>query len=122
MRPVFVSYLLAMAILVYFFGHAKDLATVLILGPFIGFFGTGFYSGFGVIFSEIFPTSARGTTQGFCYNFGRGVSAIAPPLVGFVAEIYGYGLALITVSVFAVAAAIVVLTLPETRGKQLEVE
>jgi MFS family permease len=121
-RPVFFTYLVIMAILVWFFGHAKNLATVLVLGPFIGFFGTGFYSGFGAIFSEIFPTRARGTAQGFCYNFGRGVSAVAPPLVGFVAGIYGYGLSLITVSVFAVAAAIVVLTLPETKGKKLEIE
>jgi MFS family permease len=120
-RPVFVIYLLAMAVLVWFFGHAKTLTTVLLLGPFIGFFGTGFYSGFGAIFSEIFPTRARGTAQGFCYNFGRGVSAIAPPLVGYVAGIYGYGLSLITVGVFAIAAAIVVMTLPETRGKQLEI-
>ena len=121
-RHVFVAYLIIMAVLVWFFGHAKDLTTVLILGPFIGFFGTGFYSGFGAIFSEIFPTRARGTAQGFCYNCGRGVSAVAPPLVGYVAGIYGYGLSLITVSVFAVAAAIVVLTLPETRGKKLEIE
>jgi len=54
-RHVFVAYLIIMAVLVWFFGHAKDLTTVLILGPFIGFFGTGFYSGFGAIFSEIFP-------------------------------------------------------------------
>jgi MFS family permease len=120
-RPVFVIYLLAMAVLVWFFGHAKTLTMVLILGPLIGFFGTGFYSGFGAIFSEIFPTRARGTAQGFCYNVGRGVSAIAPPLVGYVAGIYGYGLSLITVSVFAIAAAIVVMTLPETKGKQLEI-
>lgn len=121
-RPVFVIYLLAMAVLIYFFGHAKDLKTVLILGPLVGFFGTGFYSGFGAIFSEIFPTRARGTAQGFCYNFGRGMSLFAPPLVGFVASIYGYGPSLVTVSAFAVAAAIVVLTLPETKGKALEIE
>lgn len=121
-RPVFVVYLLAMAVLIYFFGHAKDLKTVLILGPLVGFFGTGFYSGFGAIFSEIFPTRARGTAQGFCYNFGRGVSLFAPPLVGLVAGQYGYGPSLVTVSVFAVAAAIVVLTLPETKGKALEIE
>jgi MFS family permease len=120
-RPVFVGYLVIMAVLVYFFGHAKDLTTVLLLGPFIGFFGTGFYSGFGALFAEIFPTRARGTAQGFCYNFGRGVSAVAPPLVGFVATMYGYGPSLITVSVFAIASAIVVLTFPETKGKKLEV-
>ena len=120
-RPVFISYLLIMAVLTYLFGQSTTLTQVLILGPLVGFFGTGFYSGFGAIFSEIFPTRARGTAQGFCYNVGRGVSAIAPPLVGYVAGIKGYGPALVTVSIFAILAALVVLTLPETRGKELEV-
>ena len=120
-RPVFISYLLVMAILVYFFGQAQSLSQVLLLGPLVGFFGTGFYSGFGAIFSEMFPTRARGAAMGLCYNFGRGVSAIAPPLVGFVAGMKGYGTALISVSIFAVAAALVVLALPETRGKDLEI-
>ncbi len=120
-RPVFVTYLLTMAVLTYFFGKSTTLSQVLILGPLVGFFGTGFYSGFGAIFSEIFPTRARGTAQGFCYNVGRGVSAIAPPLVGYIAGMKGYGSALVTVSIFAVAAAFVVLTLPETRGKELEI-
>lgn len=121
-RPVFVGYLLVMAVLVWFFGHATTLKEVLILGPFIGFFGTGFYSGFGAIFSEIFPTRARGTAQGFCYNVGRGVSAVAPPLIGFLVDKYGFAVGLTAVSVFAVAAAIVVLTLPETKGKALDIE
>jgi MFS family permease len=130
-RPVFVFYLLAMAIVVYLFGHVTKLAdffnvsrlfAFIVIGFFVGFFGTGFYSGFGAIFSEVFPTRARGTAQGFCYNVGRGVSAVAPPLVGFFAAKYGYGSALVTVSAFSVLAAIVVLTFPETRGKSLEVE
>ncbi len=121
-RPVFVAYLLIMAVLVWFFGHATTLKEVLILGPFIGFFGTGFYSGFGAIFSEIFPTRARGTAQGFCYNVGRGVSAIAPPMIGYIVSIHGFAIGLATVSVFAVAAAIVVMTLPETKGKALDME
>jgi MFS family permease len=121
-RPVFVGYLLVMAVLVWFFGHATTLTEVLVLGPFIGFFGTGFYSGFGAIFSEIFPTRARGTAQGFCYNVGRGVSAVAPPLIGFLVDKYGFAVGLTTVSVFAVAAAAVVLTLPETKGKALDIE
>ena len=120
-RPVFIAYLLMMAVLIYFFGQSTTLTQVIILGPLVGFFGTGFYSGFGALFSEIFPTRARGTAQGFCYNVGRGVSAIAPPLVGYVAGIKGYGHALVTVSVFAILAAFVVLTLPETKGKELDI-
>lgn len=81
-RPVFIVYLLIMAVLIYFFGQSTTLTQVIMLGPLVGFFGTGFYSGFGSLFSEIFPTRARGAAQGFCYNIGRGVSAIAPPLVG----------------------------------------
>jgi len=121
-RPVFVTYLLAMAVLVWFFGNSTTLTQVMLLGPFIGFFGTGFYSGFGAIFSEIFPTRARGTAQGFCYNVGRGISSIAPPLIGFFAEKWGFGHALASVAIFAVAAAIVVMTIPETKGKELSIE
>lgn len=121
-RPVFISYLLIMAVLVWFFGQSTTLTEVLILGPFIGFFGTGFYSGFGSIFSEIFPTRARGTAQGFCYNVGRGVSAVAPPLIGYLVATYGFATGLASVSVFAIAASVVVLTLPETKGKTLEIE
>ena len=120
-RPVFVSFLICMAIVVFFFGNAKDLKTVLILGPLVGFFGTGFYSGFGALFSEIFPTRARGTAQGFSYNMGRGVSFFAPPMVGYIASIYGFGHALFTVSLFAIVAALIVLIFPETRGKRLEI-
>ena len=71
---------------------------------------------------KFFPTRARGTAQGFCYNVGRGVSAIAPPMIGYIVSIYGFAIGLATVSIFAVAAAVVVLTLPETKGKVLDNE
>ena len=90
-RPVFASFLVILAILIYFFGNSTTFTQVLILGPLVGFFGAGFYLGFGAIFSELFPTRARATAQGFCYNVGRGVAAFAPLLVGYVAEIKGYG-------------------------------
>ncbi len=137
-RPTFVGYLLIMAILVPIFGAITEVqrfigflsveTLLLVLGPLLGFFGTGFYSGFGALMAEVFPTRARGTAQGFCYNFGRGASALAPYIFAVVAGMrilghdVGYGLSLITASVFAVLAAITVLTFPETKGKQLEIE
>jgi MFS family permease len=137
-RPVFIGYLLITAIMVPIFGSVDKVHSALgfvpievvlfVLCPLLGFFGTGFYSGFGAIMSEIFPTSARGTAQGFCYNVGRGASAIAPALFAAVAgmtvagERVGYGLSLMTASVFAILAAMTILTLPETKGKKLEVE
>ena len=73
------------------------------------------------LFAELFPTRTRATAQGFCYNMGRGISAIAPPIIGYLAGIKGYGPALVTVSIFAFAAAIVVFALPETKGKELDI-
>ena len=136
----FASYLIIVAVLVPVFGNVVKVqeflgfisldALILILAPLLGFFNTGFYSGFGAIFSEIFPTRARGTAQGFSYNVGRGASAIAPPLFAFIAitsvgflfngEIIGNGRALMAASVFALFALCVLLTLPETKGKELE--
>ena len=101
---------------------------LLIISPLLGFFGTGFFSGFGAIMSEIFPTRARGTAQGFSYNFGRGVSALAPTIFIYVKEMkiggveIGYGPSLATASIFAVLAIFVVLSLPETKGKDLDIE
>ncbi len=93
-KTTFGTYLLIVALLVPIFGNIVQIqeflgfisldALVLIIAPLLGFFATGFYSGFGAIFAEIFPTRARGTAQGFSYNVGRGASAIAPPLFAVV--------------------------------------
>jgi MFS family permease len=137
-RPTFVGYLVIMAILVPIFGSITEIhekmgfmginTLLLITGPLLGFFGTGFYAGFGAIMAEVFPTRTRGTAQGFCYNFGRGASALAPYIFALVAGMtmlgheLGCGFSLGTASIFAILAAITVLTFPETRGKQLEIE
>ena len=45
------------------------------LGPLVAFFGTGYYSGFGAVIAELYPTSVRATAAGVCYNIGRIASA-----------------------------------------------
>ena len=59
---------------------------LLLLGPFVAFFGTGFFSGFSAIASELFPTEIRATAMGLSYNIGRGLSAAAPAIVGLLAD------------------------------------
>ena len=61
-------------------------------------FGTGHFSGFGALTAEIYPTEVRATAQGFTYNIGRIMSAVAPFAVGPLAEDTRFGAA------FAVAA------------------
>ena len=89
------------------------------IGPLVGFFGHGYFSVFGAMLAELFPSGVRATAQGLCYNFGRGVSALAPAVIGALAE-DGIGRALALTSVLYIAGAGLVMLLPETRGKEIE--
>jgi MFS family permease len=94
---------------------------MLALGFPLGFFASGIFSGLGPLLTELFPTSVRGAGQGFCYNFGRGIGAFFPTLVGFLSAQVALGTA---IGIFAaISYAIVVLAalaLPETRGRELK--
>ncbi|MHC5306104.1 MFS transporter [Bartonella sp. LJL80] len=91
------------------------------LGFPLGFFSSGYFSGMGAFLTELFPTRLRGSGQGFCYNFGRGMGALFPTLVGYLSASVGLGNA---VAVFATGAYclffVAAFMLPETRGRILE--
>ncbi|MBN4666565.1 MFS transporter [Pandoraea nosoerga] len=91
------------------------------LGFPLGFFASGIFSGMGAFLTELFPTSVRGSGQGFCYNVGRAIGALFPFLIGMLSKQYGLGA---TIGIFAgVACGVLIvaaLTLPETRGRELE--
>jgi MFS family permease len=89
------------------------------LGPLVGFFGHGYFSVFGAMLAELFPSAIRATAQGLCYNVGRAISAVAPFTIGALADRYGIGSALAFTSVFFVAGGALIFLLPETRGEQL---
>jgi len=88
---------------------------LLLWGPVIGFWGSGYFSGFSVIASEAFPTALRGRAMGFAYNIGRVVSAAAPYTVGRLSETHGMGPALMVTSAGFVLAALTASGLRETR-------
>jgi hypothetical protein len=92
----------------------------LALGPALGFFGHGYFSVFGALLSELFPTSVRAVAQGLAYNGGRVLSAAAPYVIGQIADRQGIGAALGLTSAFFVAGIFLVLTVPETRGLELQ--
>ena len=76
------------------YGLPRDTpALLLLLGPLVAFFGTGYYSGFGAVIVELYPTAVRATAAGVCYNTGRIASAAAPFIVGSLASTRGFGAA-----------------------------
>jgi MFS family permease len=88
---------------------------VLVLGFPLGFSMSALFSGFGAYLAELYPTALRGTGQGFTYNFGRAVGAVFPTVVGYL----GVGGALGLGALGYVIAALALLGLPETNGREL---
>lgn len=119
-KRAYVGFILVAALLVPVYGMTRAPAGLLLIGPLVGFFGTGYYSGFGAITAEIFPTAVRASAQGLTYNLGRGVSALAPFVVGSVGAAYGLGFAFRLTAGSFLLAGLVAMLLPETRGRELE--
>jgi MFS family permease len=118
-RKPYFTYLLIAGILVPLYGIIRNPQWLLLLGPFVAFFGTGFFSGYAAIASEIFPGEIRAAAMGLSYNIGRGLSAIAPFAVGAIAARFGFGPAFFLLAATFLVAALLALLLPETRGRQL---
>lgn len=115
-KASYITYLIVAAGLVPLFAFVHNSGGLLIIGPLIGFFGTGYFSGFTVIASELFPTALRASAMGFVYNIGRVISAASPWIIGRVSEHAGLGSALcITSAGFLLAALIAVGLRPPDR-------
>ena len=118
-KPTYVTYLIVAAVLVWAYGATRQPALLLVLGPFVAFFGTGYFSGFGAVASEIFPTSIRATALGVTYNSGRLLSAIAPFVIGSLAQSRGFGFAFTITAIAFLIAAVLWIGIPETKGRKL---
>ncbi|WP_280271970.1 MFS transporter [Nocardia wallacei] len=93
---------------------------VLVLGVPLGFSTSAIFSGFGSYLAELYPTESRGTGQGFTYNFGRGVGAVFPTVVGYLASTtLGLAGAMLFGALGYALAVLALFGLPETRGREL---
>lgn len=118
-KRTYVTYLLMAAILLLVYARVSSAIVLLALGPFVAFFGTGYFTGFGIVTAESYPTAIRATAQGLTYNTGRLASAAAPFVVGSLAEQRGFGLAFSVVAAAFVVAAAWWVAIPETRGRSV---
>jgi len=75
---------------------AADLKTLSMLAGLVGFFTFSGLVSIYTLLTHYFPTEVRATANGFVLGFGRGISAVAPVLVG---AMFGAGFTLSTVSI-----------------------
>jgi MFS family permease len=118
-KRTYIIFVLTAAILLPLYGILRQPVVLLVLGPFVAFFGTGYFSGLGAMVAELYPTAVRATAAGFCYNFGRIASAAAPYTVGRLAETRGFGVAFSIVGAAFLLAAVMWMWIPETRNAEL---
>jgi len=119
-RKAFLIYSLTAALLIPLYAAARSPSVIVVLGTAVAFFGTGIFSGSGIIGSEIFPTGVRASALGFTYNGARTMSSVAPLVIGRVGQMKGLGWAFYLCAAGYLLAALITTQLPETRGKALE--
>jgi MFS family permease len=87
--------------------------------------GTGNFSGYGPIFSELFTTRVRNTAMGTAFNLARGVQFFTPMIITWMATHVSsgaeadLGLGISIGAFFALFTGLWIWTLPETRGTQI---
>jgi MFS family permease len=118
-RPSVILYTLLAAAFVPLYAAAREPAVLLVLGAIVAFFGTGFFSGSGIIGSELFPTDVRARALGFTYNGARAMSSIAPFTIGRIGQQHGLDSAFYVCAAAFLLSAVVAIFIPETRGTDL---
>lgn len=98
----------------------QEFTPALLLAPIMGFFSAGLFAGFAVYFPELFPTAIRATAQGFCFNFARFFSAVAPFITGLLTSARGsFAYAIAIAGLVYLLGCFILPFARETRGQPL---
>jgi MFS family permease len=118
-KRTIIVYLAMAAVSVPFFAVARESWLILVTAATTAFFGTGFFTGSGILGSELFPTAIRAAALGVSYNAARGLSALAPFAIGSIGEARGLAWAFSACALAFALAAVSAAWIPETRGVEL---
>jgi MFS family permease len=118
-KSVYLTFLLTAAVAVILYASTHNPTVLFLAGPVVGFFGAGHMAGFGAVTGELFPVDIRATAQGFTYNIGRGISALAPFAIGRVADSFGFTRAFYVTAAAYVATALCVMLFPGREKQRL---
>ena len=119
-KVTYIAYLGLAAVFVLMYATTSSEWALFALGPPTAFFATGFFSGYGAVTAELYPTDIRATAQGFTYNVGRIASAAAPYVVGGLTETRGFPAALSVAAAAYAIAALFWIAIPETKGRVIK--
>jgi MFS family permease len=75
----------------------SPLLWLVIIGGLVTFF-LGYFSGYGALFAELFPTRVRSRGMGFCYTIGGIGAALSPAVTGYLSVHIGMGYAFMLAS------------------------
>ncbi len=114
-----VLYLVMAALAVPPFALAREPWLILLTASITAFFGTGFFVGSALLGSELFPTPIRATALGLSYNTARGISALAPFMIGAIGERHGLAWGFASCGIAFALAAAAASRVPETMGREL---
>ena len=119
-RPAFTIYGFIMGMSIFMITLCWDLITsfhhIVFLFLVLTGIGTGFFGGFGALFSELFPTKIRSTAVGTIFNLARSVQFVTPLMITLVATYYDLSYGIAIAAIFAILVGIWIWTLPETKG------
>lgn len=123
-KPVFTAFTATMAagllMITVFWPLIEGRPTLILAFMLLVGVGTGTWSMFGPFFAELFPTAIRNTAVGGIFNLARGVQFFTPLIITAVARQADLSAGISLAAAFSLSAGLVIWTLPETRGRELE--
>ncbi len=122
-RPAYSIYSVIMAaglVMITLLWEAVAIYPPLILSfMFLVGLGTGMFSGYGPLFSELFPTKIRNTAMGSAFNLARGIQFFTPVVIVLIANDYGLSGGISLAALFAILTGAWIWVFPETKGKKI---
>jgi MFS family permease len=112
-RNALVLSLVGSAVMLTIYAMTEDRTTLLWMGPAYAFF-MAFVGLMGSYYGELYPTRIRTTGSGFCFNVGRGFSALAPLVLGGLATHYSLQTSILLCAIPFLVAGIAAAFLPAT--------
>ena len=122
-RPAFTIYsfimALSIAMITICWKQIDAVPDLIFVFMFLTGFGTGYFGGFGALFSELFPTKIRNTGVGTVFNLARGAQFITPTVITIVATYFDLSYGIAIAAIFALLVGIWIWVFPETKGTHI---